>query len=66
MSEAIKGAESIVSVTTEARGGETEVTLRNSGVPDHEMGRPPKEGRTWVLSALAEPFAPRRSASSSD
>jgi uncharacterized protein YndB with AHSA1/START domain len=66
MSEATKGAESIVTVTMEARGEETEVTLRHSGVPDDEMGRQHKEGWTWVLSALAESLASRRSASSSD
>jgi uncharacterized protein YndB with AHSA1/START domain len=66
MSEATKGAESIVTVTMEAKGEETEVTLRHSGVPDDEMGRQHKEGWTWVLSALAEALASRRSASSTD
>src|SRR5712692_8009593 len=66
MSEATKGAESIVTVTMEAKGEETEVTLRHSGVPDDEMGRQHKEGWTWVLSALAEGFASRRSAFPSD
>ena len=37
MSEGTKGAESIVTLTMEPRGGETEVTLRHSGVPDDEM-----------------------------
>ncbi len=54
MSEATKGAESIVTVTMEARGEETEVTLRHSGVPDDEMGRQHQEGWASVLSALAE------------
>jgi len=66
MSEATKGAESIVTVTMEPRGKETEVTLRHSGVPDDEMGLQHKDGWTWVLSALAESLASRRSASSSD
>ena len=64
MSEATKGAESIVTVTMEPNGEQTEVTLHHSGVPDDEMGRQHKEGWTWVLSALAEGFASRRSASS--
>jgi uncharacterized protein YndB with AHSA1/START domain len=64
MSEATKGAESIVTVTMEPRGEETEVTLRHSGVPDDEMGRKHKDGWAWVLSALAEAIAARRSASS--
>jgi uncharacterized protein YndB with AHSA1/START domain len=66
MSEGTKGAESIVTLTMEPRGGETEVTLRHSGVPDDEMGRRHKDGWTWILSTLAEGLAARRSASSSD
>ncbi len=66
MSEGTKGAESIVTLTMEPRGGETEVTLRHSGVPDDEMGRRHKEGWTWILNTLAEGLAARRSASSSD
>jgi uncharacterized protein YndB with AHSA1/START domain len=57
MSEATKGAESIVLVTFEARGEQTEVTLRHSGVPDDEMGRQHKDGWAWVLSMLGERFA---------
>jgi uncharacterized protein YndB with AHSA1/START domain len=64
MSEATKGVESVVTVTMGARGDETEVTLHHSGVPDDEMGRQHKDGWTWVLSALAESLASRRSASS--
>jgi uncharacterized protein YndB with AHSA1/START domain len=66
MSEATKGAESIVTVTMEPRGDETDVTLHHSGVPDDEMGRQHKDGWTWILSTLAEGFVSRRSASSSD
>jgi len=63
VSEATKGVESIVRVTLEPRGEQTELTLRHSGVPDDEMGRRHEEGWTWVLSMLAERFAsPRRSA----
>jgi len=66
MSEATKGAESVVTVTMEARGDETEVTLRHSGVPDDEMGRQHKDGWAWILSALADSLAARRSASTAD
>jgi uncharacterized protein YndB with AHSA1/START domain len=66
MSEGTKGAESIVTLTMEPRGGETEVTLRHSGVPDDEMGRRHKDGWTSILSAFAEALAAQRSASSSD
>ena len=57
VSEATKGVESVVSVTFEARGEQTEVTLRHSGVPDDEMGREHKDGWTWALSMLGERFA---------
>jgi uncharacterized protein YndB with AHSA1/START domain len=66
MSEATKGAESIVTVTMEPRGDETDVTLHHSGVPDDEMGRQHKDGWTWILSTLAEDCGSRGSASSSD
>jgi uncharacterized protein YndB with AHSA1/START domain len=66
MSEATKGAESVVTITLEPRGNQTEVTLRHSGVPDDEMGRQHQEGWTWVLSTLADGFAARQAASSSD
>jgi uncharacterized protein YndB with AHSA1/START domain len=56
MSEATKGVESVVSITFESRAGQTEVTLRHTGVPDDEMGRQHQEGWTWVLSMLSERF----------
>jgi uncharacterized protein YndB with AHSA1/START domain len=66
MSEATKGADSVVTITLEPRGEQTEVTLRHTGVPDDEMGRQHQEGWTWILSTLAEGFAARQAASSSD
>lgn len=56
VSEATKGLESIVLITFEAHGNQTEVTLRHSGVPDDDMGRQHKDGWTWILSMLAERF----------
>jgi uncharacterized protein YndB with AHSA1/START domain len=56
VSEGTRGVESVVALTFEARGDQTEVTLRHSGVPDDEMGRKHKEGWTWVLSMLAKRF----------
>jgi uncharacterized protein YndB with AHSA1/START domain len=50
MSEGTKGVGSIVTVAMEPRGGETEVTLRHSGLPDDDMGRQHLEGWTWILS----------------
>lgn len=66
VSEATKGVESIVAVTFEPLGEETEVTLRHTGVPDDETGRKHKEGWSWVLSMLAEQFAARASAPAGD
>ena len=57
VSEATKGVESIVAVSFEPRGEQTEVTLRHSGVPDDDMGRKHEEGWTWMLSMMAERFA---------
>lgn len=62
MSEGTKGAESIVTVTLVPRGDQTEVTLRHAGVPDDELGRQHKDGWTWILNALADALAARRSA----
>ena len=56
VSEATKGVETIVTVTFEPQGEQTNVTLTHSGVPDDEMGRRHKDGWTWVLSMLAERF----------
>ena len=66
VSEATKGVESVVTLTMQSRGDETEVTLRHSGVPDDEMGCKHKDGWTWILDMLAKGMAARRSASSSD
>ncbi len=62
MSEATKGMESIVAVTFEAQGDQTEVTLRHSGIPDDDLGRSHEPGWNWILSMLAERFASHRSA----
>jgi uncharacterized protein YndB with AHSA1/START domain len=62
VSEATKGLESVVSVTFEARGNQTDVTIRHSGVPDDEMGRQHRNGWAWMLSVLAERFVSATSA----
>lgn len=59
MSEATRGLESVVTLTFEATGNDTELTLRHSGVPDDEMGRRHKDGWTWLLSMLAQRFEKR-------
>lgn len=63
VSEGTKGLESVVTVTFDARGDQTEVTLRHTGVPDDEMGRQHKDGWAWVLSMLAQRFVSQPSAS---
>jgi hypothetical protein len=40
MSEGTRGAESVVNITLEPRGDNTEFTIRHSGLPDDELGRP--------------------------
>jgi uncharacterized protein YndB with AHSA1/START domain len=65
MSESTQGAESIITITLEPRGDQTNVTLHHAGVPDDEMGRRHQEGWSFILSALADALASRRSASPS-
>jgi uncharacterized protein YndB with AHSA1/START domain len=57
MSSATQGVESLVTVTFEPLGEETEVTLVHAFVPDNEMGRRHAEGWTWMLNVLAERFS---------
>jgi len=64
MSKGTKGEESVVSITLEPRGDDTEMTIRHSGVPDDELGRRHKDGWGFILAALAQGLAARRSASS--
>jgi uncharacterized protein YndB with AHSA1/START domain len=63
VSEGTRGIETVVLVSLQPNGRQTEVTLRHSGVPDDEMGRRHGEGWTWVLSMLAERFTSRQAAS---
>src|SRR5580693_306459 len=56
VSEGTQGVESVVTLTFEPHGDQTEVTLRHSGVPDDEMGRRHQDGWAWVLSKLGEQF----------
>ena len=63
VSEGTKGLESVVTVTFEPRGDQTEVTIRHSGLPDDPLGRQHKDGWGWILDMLAQGMAARRSAS---
>jgi uncharacterized protein YndB with AHSA1/START domain len=57
MSEATRGLESVVTVTLEARGKDTEVVLHHANVPDDELGRQHAEGWASILGSIAERFA---------
>jgi uncharacterized protein YndB with AHSA1/START domain len=57
MSPATRGEETVVTVTLEPRGNQTELTLRHAGVPDDELGRQHKDGWAWIVNALAEALA---------
>ena len=63
VSEATKGLESVVAITFEPRGNQTDLTLCHTSVPDDEMGHKHKDGWTWMLSMLAERFILRAPAS---
>ena len=63
MSKGTRGEESVVRITLEPRGDDTEFTLRHSGLPDDELGRKHKDGWGWILDMLAQGLAARRSAS---
>ncbi len=56
MSEATKGLDTVVLITLEPKGNQTEVTLRHSGFPDEALGRQHQEGWTTILGALADRF----------
>ena len=57
VSEATRGLETVVTFTLEPRDGQTEVTLRHTGLPDAEAVRQHEEGWTSIFSALSEQFA---------
>jgi uncharacterized protein YndB with AHSA1/START domain len=57
MSEATRGIESTVTVTLEAKGDDTLLTIRHSDLPDDEMGRQHEEGWKFMAGAIAQRFA---------
>jgi uncharacterized protein YndB with AHSA1/START domain len=59
VSEATRGLETVLTVTFEPQGDQTQVTLHQTNVPDDDMGRRHNEGWTFVLTALADAFNPR-------
>jgi uncharacterized protein YndB with AHSA1/START domain len=59
MSESTRGLESTVTVTFEADGDRTRVTLTHAGLPDDEPGRHHREGWDFVLGTIESHFAKR-------
>lgn len=57
VSEATRGLETLVTLTFEAKGNQTLVTLVHAGVPDDEFGRQHVEGWAFVLGAIESVFA---------
>jgi uncharacterized protein YndB with AHSA1/START domain len=57
VSEATRGLESVVTLSLEAQGEGTLVTLRHRGIPDDEMGRRHEQGWGFVLDGLVKRFA---------
>jgi uncharacterized protein YndB with AHSA1/START domain len=56
MSEATRGLDTVVTVTLEAKGASTHVTIHHAGVPDDAMGRQHAEGWGFMLSMLEKKF----------
>jgi uncharacterized protein YndB with AHSA1/START domain len=61
VSEATRGLESIVSLSLEPAGDATRVTLRHTGVPDDAFGRQHADGWGFILGAIEQRFAARKS-----
>ena len=57
VSEATKGLESVVTLTFEAQGAGTLVTLHHRNIPDDEMGRRHRDGWGYCLDALVQALA---------
>ena len=64
VSQATNGLESIVLLTFEPDDAGTKVTVRQTGIPDDELGSSHKDGWGWVLSKLADRFASSQSPAS--
>jgi uncharacterized protein YndB with AHSA1/START domain len=58
VSEGTRGLESVVSLSFEASGQQTLVTLQHRGVPDDAFGQQHAQGWDFVLGAIAAKFAP--------
>lgn len=61
MSLHTKGLESMVTVTFEAKGEDTLLTLTHANLPDDEVGAVHEKGWTWLLGELAGQFTAKQS-----
>jgi uncharacterized protein YndB with AHSA1/START domain len=57
VSEATKGIETVVTVTLEPKGKDTEVSIAHTGLLDDEQGRGHKDGWTFMLDMIHKRFS---------
>jgi uncharacterized protein YndB with AHSA1/START domain len=60
VSEGTRGLESVVTLTFEADGDRTRVTLHHAGVPDDDFGRQHASGWGFTLEMIEKRFTSRR------
>ena len=60
MSLHTRGLESVVTVTFEAKGEDTLLTLNHANLPDDEAGAMHEKGWTWFMGQLSEHFQAKR------
>ena len=64
VSASTHGEETLVTVTFEADGDDTRVTLVHTGVPDDEMGRHHEAGWRFVLDGISKVFTEKKKGTS--
>ncbi len=59
VSEGTRGLESVITLTFEAKGDQSLVTLRHTGVPDDDFGRQHADGWGFMLGMVEQRFTNR-------
>src|SRR5258708_8724558 len=59
VSEGTRGLESVITLTFEAKGDQSLVTLRHTGVPDDDFGHHHADGWALMLAMVQRRFANR-------
>lgn len=59
MSEATQGIETVVTISLEAKGAQTLLTLKHADIPDDEMGKSHEQGWNFIVGAVEQRFAKR-------